>query len=114
MKSTIISFLKTTLAALLACSLAFAAESGPRENAPQEKGKTAQSAQADTQAARINVNTADSDALQRLPRVGPVIAQRIIEHRQEHGPFKAVDDLVKVSGIGEKTLERLRPLVTVQ
>jgi competence protein ComEA len=61
----------------------------------------------------VNVNTADSETLQTLPGIGPVIATRIIEYRDEHGPFATVEDLVAVKGIGEVTLEKLRPLVTV-
>jgi len=60
----------------------------------------------------VNINTADSDTLQTLPRIGPVLAERIIEYRDEHGPFVDVADLVLVKGIGEATLEQLRPLIT--
>lgn len=62
--------------------------------------------------APININTATADELQRLPGIGPTLAQRIIEARQIE-PFRNVDDLRKVRGIGPKTLQRLRPLVTV-
>jgi len=51
--------------------------------------------------------------LDTLPRVGPAIAQRIIEWRTANGRFTAVDDLLSVPGIGEKMLEALRPLVGV-
>lgn len=61
----------------------------------------------------VNVNTADATALDSLPGIGEVLAQRIIDHREAHGPFGSVDDLISVSGIGEVTLEELRPLVTV-
>lgn len=61
----------------------------------------------------VNVNTADATTLESLPGIGEVLAQRIIDHREAHGPFTSVDDLVGVSGIGEVTLEELRPLVTV-
>lgn len=61
----------------------------------------------------VNINTADSERLQTLPRIGPVLAERVINYRQEHGPFTTVDDLILVKGIGEATLERLRPLTTV-
>ncbi len=61
----------------------------------------------------ININTAGATELQRLPRIGPAIAGRIIEYRTTRGPFGKVDDLVRVAGIGPKTLENLRPLITV-
>lgn len=61
----------------------------------------------------VNVNTASAAELEALPGIGPVLAQRIVDHRTEHGPFGAVDDLLSVSGIGEATLAELRDLVTV-
>lgn len=64
--------------------------------------------------ALVNVNTADAATLETLPGVGPVIAQRIIQDREQNGPFASVDELVRVSGIGDKTLESLRPYVTVR
>lgn len=62
---------------------------------------------------RVNLNTADAAALDTLPRVGPAIAERIIQWREANGPFTSVDDLLSVSGIGEKMLASLRDLVTV-
>lgn len=61
----------------------------------------------------VDINTADAAGLDSLPGVGPVLAERIIQWRQENGRFTSVDDLGEVSGIGEKMLERLRPLVRV-
>jgi len=62
-------------------------------------------------AARINVNTADTRELQRLPRIGPVLAARIVAERAR-GTFRSVNDLRRVHGIGQKTVEHLRPFVT--
>lgn len=62
---------------------------------------------------KVNVNTAGATELETLPGIGEVLAQRIIDHREEHGPFASVDELIEVSGIGEVTLEELRDLVTV-
>ena len=59
------------------------------------------------------MNFAGAAELESLPRIGPVLASRIIEYRQQKGGFKTVDELVEIKGIGEKTLERLRPYVTV-
>lgn len=61
----------------------------------------------------INVNTADAATLQELPGVGPVTAAAIIARRTDHGPFRSVDDLLDVKGIGEATLAELRDHVTV-
>lgn len=62
---------------------------------------------------RININQATSEELQRLPRIGPALAKQIIIMRTRIGEFLSADDLLLVSGIGEKTLARLRPLITV-
>lgn len=62
---------------------------------------------------RINLNTATVDELGTLPRVGPVLAQRIADWRKEHGNFKTVEELDAVDGVGPKMLEALLPLVTV-
>ncbi|WP_017571712.1 ComEA family DNA-binding protein [Nocardiopsis halotolerans] len=61
----------------------------------------------------VNVNRADRALLDTLPGVGAVIADNIIAHREEHGPFTSVDDLVNVDGIGEKVLADLEDRVTV-
>ncbi len=63
--------------------------------------------------ARVNLNTATVAELDILPRVGPAIAQRIVDWRATNGRFSAVDDLLSVPGIGEKMLESLRPLVVL-
>lgn len=61
----------------------------------------------------VPLNTADVAALDTLPGVGPVIAQRIVDWRTEHGRFTSVDELAEVSGIGEKLMAQVRPLVTL-
>ncbi len=66
-----------------------------------------------TPTALIDLNRALEKDLQRLPRIGPKTARRIVEYRNQHGPFRRVEDLTAVQGIGPKTLERLRPLITV-
>jgi len=62
---------------------------------------------------KVNLNTADVAELDTLPKVGPVLAQRIVDWRKEHGPFKSVEELDGVDGVGPKMLEALLPLVTV-
>ncbi|QGN59426.1 ComEA family DNA-binding protein [Nostocoides sp. HKS02] len=63
--------------------------------------------------ALVNLNTASTTQLEDLPGVGPVLAQRIVDWRTEHGRFASVDELGEVSGIGEKIFAQLRPKVTV-
>lgn len=62
---------------------------------------------------KVNLNTATQGQLEELPGVGPVLAQRILDWRTEHGRFTSVDELGEVSGIGEKILSQLQPKVTV-
>ena len=63
---------------------------------------------------KVDINTADAKLLETLPGIGETRAQAIISHRDEHGPFKRVDDIVAVPGIGAATLEGLRDLVEVR
>jgi len=67
----------------------------------------------ETLAEPLDLNRASPEELQRLPGIGPKLAQRIVEARAKE-PFKSVGDLRRVGGIGPKTLEKLRPLVTVK
>ena len=62
---------------------------------------------------RVNINTADAAALETLAGVGPALAARIIAWREQNGPFRSVDELTAVSGIGPKTLDGMRDQVTV-
>ncbi|GAB3034360.1 ComEA family DNA-binding protein [Parafrigoribacterium mesophilum] len=62
---------------------------------------------------KVNINTASESDLETLPRVGPAMAKRIVAWRQANGRFNAVEDLMSVTGIGEKTFAELKDLVTV-
>lgn len=61
----------------------------------------------------INLNTATAAELETLPGIGPVKAQAIMDYRQQHGAFARIEDLTKVSGIGPKTFDKLKHLITV-
>ena len=63
---------------------------------------------------RLELNTATASQLETLPRIGPKMAIRILEYREAHGPFRRVQDLERVRGIGKKTLALLEPLVYIE
>ena len=62
---------------------------------------------------RLNLNTSSRSKLETLPGIGVVLADRIVHYRATYGSFTHIDDLVNVSGIGEKRLRKLKPFVTV-
>ena len=64
-------------------------------------------------AGTVNVNTASAEQLQLLPRIGPAVAQRILDYRKENGKFASLDDLMLVRGIGEATFGQLKPYVSL-
>lgn len=61
----------------------------------------------------ININTADASSLQSIKGIGPVTAQNIIEYRENSGPFTTIEDIKKVSGIGDKTFDKLKNSICV-
>src|SRR5579863_9464597 len=61
----------------------------------------------------INLNTANSQQLQEVPGIGPSTADKILKMRKSYGPFKSVDDLGAIKGIGPKRLEKMRKYLTV-
>ena len=64
-------------------------------------------------AGKVNINTAGKDELDSLPGIGEKKAELIIEYRTKNGKFKSLKDIVNVKGIGEKTFEKLEPLITI-
>ena len=90
-------------AALLVLLAAIAASASP---------VAAGQASAKEKPALVDINTASAAELENLPGIGPSLAKRIVEYRDKNGPFASVDDLLKIQGIGEKSLARFRDLVT--
>jgi competence protein ComEA len=65
-----------------------------------------------TQEAPVDVNTASEQQLMAVPGIGASLAKRIVQFRDQNGRFDKVDDLLKVQGVGEKSIEKLRPYLT--
>jgi competence protein ComEA len=61
----------------------------------------------------VDINTASLEELDKLPGIGPTIAQRIIDYRTENGPFASIDAIVNVPGIGSATFDEIKDLITV-
>jgi len=62
----------------------------------------------------ININTASADELERLQGVGPTYAAKIIQYREQNGPFQTPDEIMEVKGIGPKTFEVNKDLITIE
>lgn len=90
--------------------LCLATVPAPAHELPSSTG-TAPPARA---AAALDLNSATVAQLDELPGIGPALAGRIVDYRATHGPFKEIDQLNAVKGIGAKTLEKLRPLLVLQ
>ncbi|MDQ3070063.1 MAG: helix-hairpin-helix domain-containing protein [Acidobacteriota bacterium] len=96
---------------MLVAALSVAASPSPhaQESAPRQAAGKSQAAAGPA----LNLNTATSSELQKLPGIGASTAARILEYRQKNGPFKKPEELMNVRGIGEKSFLKLKPLVTV-
>ena len=89
----------------------------PAASAPTEKSTAAPAeaaTQPPTEPGPLDLNRATAQELTTLPGIGEVLAQRIVDYREAHGPFRSVEELIAVEGIGEGKLEKLRELVTVE
>ena len=95
------------IAAILGIAVSAAAASA------QNKATTPKAAATATATAPVNLNTATVEQLATIPGVGEKMAERIIDYRQKNGGFKKVEDLMNVSGVGEKSFLKMKPLITV-
>lgn len=87
--------------------------STPNDTTPADTAGTPDEEQNVTQSAqqKVNINTANQQALESLPGIGPTYAQRIIAYRKENGKFKTIEELKKIKGIAQKRLDNLKPFV---
>lgn len=105
MRFSITSFLKVLTFSLLATPFLVAGQPMVKKEVP----KAAKASVSQT----VNINQATTSALEELPGIGPALAARIVSYRDENGPFKTVESLTKVKGIGSKMLEKLRPYISL-
>lgn len=82
---------------------------------PLEAGKTAKAASKKTVlSGKININTANMEQLEMLPRIGTKTAQSILEYRTQNGPFKMVETLTNVKGVGDNTIKELESFIILE
>ncbi len=89
---------------LVAAIAVFAREKTPRKEPPQPAEKPEIS---------IDINAASTEDFQKLPGIGPKLAKRIVNFRQKHGPFRRVEDLLAIRGVGIKKWKAIRPFLRV-
>jgi len=102
-------FRRSTIATALVLALVLAAGAA----APTSAAAPAAPKASAGEARPVDLNTADSSALESVPGIGKSLSQRILAFRDKNGPFQSVNDLLKVQGVGEKSIQKLRPYLTV-
>jgi comEA protein len=81
---------------------------------PQKPAETKSAISKKNLTEKVNINTATSDELEILPKIGPAMAKRIVEYRTKNGYFQSIDGIQNVKGIGPKTFEIIRDYITVR
>jgi len=84
-----------------------------KQNSNTGEVKSAVSQEPEGEYAKINLNTADARTLETLPGIGPTRAQQIIDYRKRNGGFKTISEIKNIKGIGPKTFEKLKDMITV-
>lgn len=108
---------KSPTSLLILVAIAVALFASACDTAPQSSSNTVLSKLAQPTAepgSAININTASSQELEKLPGVGNVIAERIVAHREQYGPFRRAEHLLMVRGISDKKFRQLRTLIAVE
>jgi competence protein ComEA len=93
--------------------VAAAIAASPAVISAQDKPAVSKTAAKPAVVTPVNINTASASDFEALPGIGPAMAARIVEYRQKNGPFKKVEDLMNVRGLGEKNFLKLKPQLTL-
>ena len=89
-------------------------ESDEVESQPEENLNTKSNTSSNDRSTKVNINTASAEKLdEKLPGIGPEIAKRIVEYRNSVGKFKSIEEIMNVSGIGEKIFEKFKDVICV-
>ena len=108
------SFLfRAIVSALMTAGVVFSLSACAKRSYPIVKANDQQS-QAVPNSPRTNINTASAKELEKLPGIGKGLAERIIEHREKHGPFRRAEHLLIVRGISDRRFRAMRDLITVE
>lgn len=86
---------------------------GAPGNAGSAAGPSPAGAGASPASGKVNINTASAQELDKLPGIGPTLAQRIVDYRSQHGPFRSPEDIKNVSGIGDSRYDQIKDLISV-
>ena len=84
-----------------------------QELSGQSQQQIAGASTSENQSNKININTADTTELDKIPNIGPARAADIIAYRTTHGGFKTIEEMKNIKGIGDKTFESMKDLITV-
>ena len=103
-----------SLVILIACVSAGVSSCGSLSQRSTRLQDAHSSFESDQRPARINVNTAPATELEKLPGIGKALAERIVAHREQYGPFRRAEHLMMVRGISERKFRELQPLVRVE
>lgn len=103
---------RSTLPLVLAALVVVWCAAAPLPAAAQEGAPAARSAAKSAPQGVVDVNTASEHELVAVPGIGESLARRIVQFREKNGPYQRIDDLLKVQGIGEKSLQKLRPFLS--
>ena len=104
---------RTALSLVLFSCVLCAVPSAALAQGAQPKGAARSTTAKPASTAIVNLNTASATDLEGLPGIGAKTAARIVEYRQKNGPFKKVEELMNVRGVGEKNFVKLKPQITV-